>query len=152
MDFGASDGPMTDEQLAASKIKIIHIPTVLGADVPAFNVPGVTDIKFSGDVLADIFLGKIVNWSDGRIARDNPGVKLPEDVYKRQAPALAWPSSSTSSRPTAAASGPKANSAQEPPSTSRCRWRRLRPLPLHPLSSNRLQAHANPGGVLLVRC
>ena len=78
MDFGASDGPMTDEQLAASKIKIIHIPTVLGADVPAFNVPGVTDIKFSGDVLADIFLGKIVNWSDGRIARDNPGVKLPD--------------------------------------------------------------------------
>ena len=78
VDFGASDGPMTDEQLAASKIKIIHIPTVLGADVPAFNVPGVTDIKFSGDVLADIFLGKIVNWSDGRIARDNPGVKLPD--------------------------------------------------------------------------
>ncbi|MGA2168320.1 MAG: phosphate ABC transporter substrate-binding protein PstS [Terracidiphilus sp.] len=78
VDFGASDGPMTDEQLAASKIKIIHIPTVLGADVPAFNVPGVTDIKFSGDVLADIFLGKIANWSDGRIAKDNPGVKLPD--------------------------------------------------------------------------
>ena len=78
VDFGASDGPMTDEQLAASKIKIIHIPTVLGADVPAFNVPGVTDLKFSGDVLADIFLGKIANWNDGRIASDNPGVKLPD--------------------------------------------------------------------------
>ena len=58
VDFGASDGPMTDEQLAASKVKLIHIPTVLGAAVPAFNVPGVTDIKFSGDVLADIFKPK----------------------------------------------------------------------------------------------
>jgi phosphate transport system substrate-binding protein len=77
VDFGASDGPMTDEQLAASKIKLVHIPTVLGADVPAFNVPGVSDLKFSGDVLADIFLGKISNWSDERIAKDNPGVKLP---------------------------------------------------------------------------
>ena len=78
VDFGASDGPMTDEQLASSNVKLLHIPTVLGADVPAFNVPGVTDIKFSGDVLADIFLGKITNWSDGRIAKDNPGVKLPD--------------------------------------------------------------------------
>jgi len=78
VDFGASDGPMTDEQLAASKVKLIHIPTVLGAAVPAFNVPGVTDIKFSGDVLADIYLGKITNWNDGRIAKDNPGVKLPD--------------------------------------------------------------------------
>ena len=78
VDFGASDGPMTDEQLASSKVKLVHIPTVLGAAVPAFNVPGVTDIKFSGDVLADIFLGKISNWNDGRIAKDNPGVKLPD--------------------------------------------------------------------------
>ena len=78
MDFGASDGPMTDEQLAASKIKLIHIPTVLGADVPAFNVPGVSDLKFSGSVLADIFLGKITQWNDARIAKDNPGVKLPD--------------------------------------------------------------------------
>jgi phosphate transport system substrate-binding protein len=77
VDFGASDGPMTDEQLAASKVKLVHIPTVLGADVPAFNVPGVSDLKFSPDVLADIFLGKIVNWNDGRIAKDNPGVSLP---------------------------------------------------------------------------
>lgn len=77
VDFGASDGPMTDEQLAASKIKLVHIPTVLGADVPAFNVPGVSDLKFSPDVLADIFLGKIVNWNDARIAKDNPGVNMP---------------------------------------------------------------------------
>jgi len=69
---------MTDEQLAASKFKLIHIPTVLGAVVPIFNVPGVGDIKFSGDVLADIYLGKITMWNDARIAKDNPGVKLPD--------------------------------------------------------------------------
>jgi phosphate transport system substrate-binding protein len=78
VDFGASDMPMTDEALAASKIKLIHIPTVLGAVVPIFNVPGVTDIKLSSDVIADIFLGKIVTWADPRIAKDNPGVKLPD--------------------------------------------------------------------------
>ena len=69
---------MTDEQLASSKVKLIHIPTVLGAVVPIFNVPGVSDIKFSGDVLADIYLGKITNWNDARIAKDNPGVNLPD--------------------------------------------------------------------------
>ena len=78
VDFGASDMPMTDDALSTSKVKLIHIPTVLGAVVPIFNVPGVSDIKFSGDVLADIFLGKISNWNDGRIAKDNPGVKLPD--------------------------------------------------------------------------
>jgi len=78
VDFGASDMPMTDDALAASKIKLIHIPTVLGAVVPIFNVPGVDDIKFSGDVLADIYLGKIASWNDARIAKDNPGVKLPD--------------------------------------------------------------------------
>jgi len=78
VDFGATDGPATDEQLAASKTKLIHIPTVLGAVVPIFNVPGVSDIKFSPDVLADIFLGKIATWNDARIAKDNPGVKLPD--------------------------------------------------------------------------
>lgn len=78
VDFGASDMPMTDQALAASPIKLIHIPTVMGADVPAFNVPGVNDLQFSGDVLADIFLGKIVNWNDPRIVKDNPGVKLPD--------------------------------------------------------------------------
>jgi phosphate transport system substrate-binding protein len=78
VDFGATDGPATDEQLAASKTKLIHIPTVLGAVVPVFNVPGVNDIKFSSDVLADIFLGKISTWADPRIAKDNPGAKLPD--------------------------------------------------------------------------
>lgn len=78
VDFGASDMPMADAQLAASPIKLIHIPTVLGAVVPVFNIPGVTDIKFSGDVLADIYEGKIANWNDARLAKDNPGVKLPD--------------------------------------------------------------------------
>jgi phosphate transport system substrate-binding protein len=77
VDFGATDGPATDEQLASSKTKMIHIPTVLGAVVPIFNVPGVGDIKFSSEVLGDIFLGKIAMWNDPRIAKDNPGVKLP---------------------------------------------------------------------------
>jgi phosphate transport system substrate-binding protein len=78
VDFGASDGPMTDEQLAASKVKIQHIPTVLGAVVPIYNLEGVGGgLKFAPDVLADIYLGKISNWSDARIAKDNPGVKLP---------------------------------------------------------------------------
>jgi phosphate transport system substrate-binding protein len=79
VDFGATDVPATDEQLAPSKTKLTHIPTVMGAVVPIFNVSGVDNIKFSGDVLADIFLGKITNWSDPRIARDNPGVKLPDE-------------------------------------------------------------------------
>jgi phosphate transport system substrate-binding protein len=78
VDFGASDGPMTDEQLKAAGFEILHIPTVLGAVVPIYNVPGLsTDLKFSGDVLADIFLGKITKWNDSRIAKANPGVKLP---------------------------------------------------------------------------
>lgn len=78
VDFGASDMPMTDDMLSSSKVKLIHIPTVLGADVPAYNVPGVSgDLRFSGDVLADIFQGKITSWDDPRIAKDNPGVKLP---------------------------------------------------------------------------
>jgi len=77
VDFGASDGPMTDEQLAGSKVKLLHIPIVLGAVVPIFNVPGVSDVKFSPAVLADIYLGKIETWNDPRIAADNPGVTLP---------------------------------------------------------------------------
>ncbi len=78
VDFGASDMPMTDEMLAASKIKLTHIPTVLGAVVPIFNIPGVSDLKFSGEVLADIYLGKITMWNDARIVKDNPGVNLPD--------------------------------------------------------------------------
>ena len=78
VDFGASDMPMTDEMLSSSKVKLIHVPTVLGAVVPAFNIPGVNDVHFSGDVLADIYLGKITNWNDAHIAKDNPGAKLPD--------------------------------------------------------------------------
>jgi phosphate transport system substrate-binding protein len=78
VDFGASDGPMSDEQLQASKVKLVHIPTVLGAVVPVYNVPGVQDIKFSGEVLADIYLGKIKKWNDPAIAALNPKVKLPD--------------------------------------------------------------------------
>ena len=78
VDFGASDGPMTDEQLQEAKVKILHIPTVLGADVPAYNIPGVSgEIKFTPDVLANIFLGKITNWNDAAIAKSNPGINLP---------------------------------------------------------------------------
>src|SRR5512140_675924 len=78
VDFGASDGPMTDQQLAEAKRPIFHIPTVLGAVVPAFNVPGVNDLRFSGPTLAAIYLGKITNWNDKAIAADNPGAKLPD--------------------------------------------------------------------------
>lgn len=76
VDFGASDMPMADDLLAQSKVKLVHIPTVLGAVVPVYNVPGAGDLKFSPDVLADIYLGKIASWNDPRIAKDNPGVKL----------------------------------------------------------------------------
>jgi phosphate transport system substrate-binding protein len=78
VDFGASDMPMTDTALSASPIKLVHIPTVLGAVVPIFNVPGLQELKFSPDVLADIYLGKINNWNDARIAKDNAGAKLPD--------------------------------------------------------------------------
>jgi phosphate transport system substrate-binding protein len=78
VDFGASDGPMTDEQLSQAKSKILHIPTVLGAVVPAYNVPGVkTDLKFTGQALAGIFLGKITTWNDKAITSANPGIDLP---------------------------------------------------------------------------
>ena len=78
VDFGASDGPMTDEQLKEAKTKILHIPTVLGADVPAYNVPGVSgELKFTPEALAGIFLGKIQKWNDPAIAQVNPGVNLP---------------------------------------------------------------------------
>jgi phosphate transport system substrate-binding protein len=78
VDFGASDGPMTDEQLSQCKGKILHIPTVLGAVVPAYNIAGVKqELKFTPELLAGIFLGKINKWSDPAIAKINPGVKFP---------------------------------------------------------------------------
>jgi phosphate transport system substrate-binding protein len=79
VDFGASDGPMSDEQLAQSKTRILHIPTVLGAVVPAYNVPGISgEIKFTPEALAGIFLGKIQKWNDPAITQSNPGVKFPD--------------------------------------------------------------------------
>ena len=76
--FGASDGPMTNEQLQAAQGKILHLPTVLGAVVPVYNIPGVSqELKFSGPVLANIFLGKITKWNDEAITKLNPGVNLP---------------------------------------------------------------------------
>jgi len=78
VDFGASDGPMTDEQLSQAKTKILHIPTVMGAVVPAYNVPGVSgELKFTPEALSGIFLGKITSWNDPAIAKANPGVNLP---------------------------------------------------------------------------
>jgi phosphate transport system substrate-binding protein len=90
VDFGATDGPMTNEQLSAAKVKVVHIPTVLGAVVPVYNLPGINnDLNFSGDVIADIYLGKISKWNDPRIAKDNPGVSLPDKailpVYRGEA-------------------------------------------------------------------
>jgi phosphate transport system substrate-binding protein len=79
VDFGASDGPMSDAQLQASKVKIVHIPTVLGAVVPVYNLPGVnTELKFSKDAMAGIYLGIITKWNDPYIAKENPGVNLPD--------------------------------------------------------------------------
>jgi phosphate transport system substrate-binding protein len=76
--FGATDGPMTNDQLLAAPSKILHFPTVLGAVVPVYNIPGVTaELKFTGPVLVDIFMGKVTKWNDPEIAKLNPGVSLP---------------------------------------------------------------------------
>ncbi len=81
VDFGASDGPMTDGQLAQAKVKVLHFPTVLGADVPTYNIPGVRqELNFTPEALAGIFLGKITKWNDPAIAGANPGVSLPPNV------------------------------------------------------------------------
>jgi len=81
VDFGASDGPMSDEQLAQAKTKILHIPTVLGAVVPAYNIPGVSgEVKFTPQALAGIFLGKITSWNDAALTSANPGVNLPNQT------------------------------------------------------------------------
>lgn len=77
VDFGATDGPMTDELLKKAPAEILHIPTVLGAVVATYNLPGSPKLAFSGDVLADIFLGKITKWNDDRIKALNPSASLP---------------------------------------------------------------------------
>lgn len=78
VDFGATDGPMTDEQIQQAGGRVLHIPMVAGAVVPVYNVPGVgPGLNFTPDVLADIFLGKITKWNDPRIMKDNTATKLP---------------------------------------------------------------------------
>src|SRR4051812_5163687 len=76
--FGASDGPMTNDQILAAGFRIVHLPTVLGGVVPIYNVPEVkAELRFPGKVLADIYLGKITRWNDPAIRAANPGVNLP---------------------------------------------------------------------------
>jgi phosphate transport system substrate-binding protein len=78
VDFGASDMPMTDEQLTQGKTKILHFPTVLGANVAAYNIPDVKEeLNFTPEALAGIFLGKITKWTDPQLRNTNPGIKLP---------------------------------------------------------------------------
>jgi phosphate transport system substrate-binding protein len=79
VDFGASDMPMTDDQLKEAKFKVLNIPTVLGAVVPAYNIPGVTgEVKFTPEALAGIFLGTITKWNDKAITGANPGANFPD--------------------------------------------------------------------------
>lgn len=80
VDFGATDGPMTDEQLKKTKTKLLHFPTVLGAVVPTYNIPGLaTDLRFTAEAVAGMFLGEIKKWDDPRITKANPGLKLPSE-------------------------------------------------------------------------
>src|SRR5205807_921546 len=86
VDFGATDAPMKDSAIAAINGNVLHIPTVLGGDVPTYNLPDVkATLKFTPDVLADIFLGHVTKWSDARIASANPGVKLPAGSVRNKA-------------------------------------------------------------------
>jgi phosphate transport system substrate-binding protein len=78
VDFGASDGPMSDENLAKASGKILHIPTVAGADVITYNLPGNPKLKLNSDVIVNLFLGNITKWNDPKIAALNPGVDLPD--------------------------------------------------------------------------
>jgi phosphate transport system substrate-binding protein len=78
VDFGASDMPMTDEQISKLSVKPLHFPSVLGGVVPTYNIAGITqDLKFTSETLSGIFLGTITKWNDPRLAKDNPGVKFP---------------------------------------------------------------------------
>ncbi len=86
-DFGASDGPMDNNQLkdyrAKRGMEVLHFPTVLGADVPTYNIPGVNaELKFTPETLAGIFLGKITKWNDPELTKINPGAKLPNQARR----------------------------------------------------------------------
>jgi len=78
VDFGASDGPMSDENLSKAPGKILHIPTVAGAVVMTYNLEGNPALKLDGETIADIFLGKVKKWNDPKIAASNPGIKVPD--------------------------------------------------------------------------
>ena len=80
VDFGATDGPMNESQIAAVNANVVHIPTVLGAVVVTYNLPslGETRLKFDGDALVEIFMGRLTKWNDKKLAALNPGVKLPD--------------------------------------------------------------------------
>lgn len=80
VDFGATDGPMNESQIQAVGGNVLHVPAVLGAVVVTYNLPslGDTKLRFDGNLLVDIFMGRITKWNDGKIAALNPGVKLPE--------------------------------------------------------------------------
>jgi phosphate transport system substrate-binding protein len=78
VDFGASDGPMSDQNLAKAPAKLLHIPTVAGADVITYNLPGKPTLKLDGSTIAGIFLGEITKWNDPHLAASNPGVPLPD--------------------------------------------------------------------------
>ncbi len=78
VDFGASDGPMSDDNLARAPGKLLHIPTVAGADVVAYNIPGDPALRFDADAIAGVFLGQIKKWNDPRLTALNPGAKLPD--------------------------------------------------------------------------
>ena len=80
VDFGATDGPMTESQIQAVNGNVLHVPTVLGAVVVTYNLPslGTTQLKFDGNLLVDIFMGRVTKWNDGKIAKLNPGLKLPD--------------------------------------------------------------------------
>ena len=81
VDFGATDAPMTDEELAKAKTPVLHVPTVLGAVVVSYNIPGVKEtVKLTPDVLVEVLVGKITKWSDPKIAALNPGVNFPKDL------------------------------------------------------------------------
>src|SRR5215472_491619 len=78
VDFGASDRPMTDKEIVATKVKPLHFPTVMGAVVLVYNIPNVTaELKFTPETIVGIMMGSIKKWNDAAIAKDNPGVKLP---------------------------------------------------------------------------
>jgi phosphate transport system substrate-binding protein len=80
VDFGATDGPMNDQQIQAVNGNVLHVPTVLGAVAVTYNLPSIanTKLNFDGNLLVDIFMGRVTKWNDPKIAALNPGVKLPD--------------------------------------------------------------------------